>query len=106
MAQEFAKSFYTSKQWQKCRESFIAKRRAIDGGMCQECGENLGYIVHHKIALTPYNISDPDISLNHSRLKYVCKHCHDAEHGMVRKEVEGEIHYAFDADGNPVEIKR
>ena len=37
MAKEFAKGFYNSKQWKKCREAYIAHRKAIDGGMCETC---------------------------------------------------------------------
>ena len=29
-----------------------AEQVAIDGGLCQRCGQELGYIVHHKIWLT------------------------------------------------------
>jgi 5-methylcytosine-specific restriction enzyme A len=83
MAQDFAKSFYNSKAWRECRASFIAKRVAIDGGLCQTCGSvtgNLGYIVHHdKMWLTPENISDPMVALNHSNLKYDCLTCHNQE---------------------------
>ena len=63
MAKEFAKAFYNSKRWKDCRRAYIAKRIAIDGGMCETCHEVPGYIVHHKIELTPDNINDPDIAL-------------------------------------------
>jgi hypothetical protein len=39
----------------------------------------LGYIVHHKTWLTPTNISNPMISLNHDNLKYDCQTCHNQE---------------------------
>ncbi len=81
MAREFAKAFYKSKAWKSCRDSYIAQRRLIDGGLCEECHDEQGYIVHHKIHLTPQNISDPNITLNHSNLKYVCKNCHDCYEG-------------------------
>ena len=53
MAREFAKWFYDSSAWRKCRASYISKRQGIDGGMCERCRERPGYIVHHKTAITP-----------------------------------------------------
>jgi len=100
MAQEWAKAFYRSIAWLRCRASYIAKRIAIDGGMCEECGEQLGYIVHHKVLLTPENINDPEIALNHDKLKYDCKQCHDKEEGHFQNE--DELPYRFDETGQPV----
>lgn len=77
MARDFAKQFYHSTKWQRCRDAFIAERIAIDGGMCQRCGCEIGYIVHHKIWLTADNINDPAIALNHELLEYVCLACHN-----------------------------
>lgn len=79
MAKEFSKSFYDSKKWKKCRFSFISKRIAIDGGMCQHCKSKLGYIVDHIIELTPININDSNISLNHINLQYLCLECHNTK---------------------------
>lgn len=80
MARDFAKRFYKSKQWQKCRNNFINERRMIDGGICQRCLKAPGYIVHHKIHLSPQNIDNPDISLNFNNLEFVCHECHNDEH--------------------------
>ena len=44
MAKEYAYKFYHSKAWKDCKRSFISERIAVDGGMCQECGKQLGYI--------------------------------------------------------------
>lgn len=79
MAQEFAKSFYNSKAWKLCRASYISKRITIDGGMCETCHQELGKIVHHKEWLTPENINNPYIALNHDNLKYDCQTCHNQE---------------------------
>ncbi len=68
MAREFAKAFYKSKKWLQCRNSYIQERILIDGGMCEVCHEQLGYIVHHKETLTENNINNPEISLNHEYL--------------------------------------
>lgn len=103
MAKEFAKAFYNSKAWRECRKSYIAYRIAIDGGMCENCHNNLGYICHHIIELTPENINDPNIALNHSNLRYDCKHCHDEEdnHFVKRaQEIVGPV--IFDPYGNPI----
>ena len=102
MAREFAKAFYQSRQWQKCRAAYIAYRKSIDGGMCESCHEVPGYIVHHKIHLTPENINDPDISLGFGNLKYDCHACHNAEHGAAA--VPGLIEYTFDSQGNLVPV--
>ena len=102
MAKWFAKKFYKSKEWLNCRASYIAKRVAIDGGMCEECGELPGYIVHHTIQLTPENINDPEVALNHDFLKYDCKRCHDYEDDhFIPKDDYG---YRFDETGQPVPI--
>lgn len=87
MAQEFAKKFYKSKAWLKCRGSYTANRITIDGGLCERCKGRIGYIVHHKIKLNKSNINNPDISLTHCNLEYVCKQCHDDDH---YKDMHGE----------------
>ena len=81
MAREFAKSFYKSTAWIKCRNSYIKKVH----GLCERC-ERPGYIVHHKIHLNEKNISDPDVTLNHDNLEYLCLDCHN-EHHKFKKEV-------------------
>ena len=82
MAKEFAKQFYNSTAWKKCRKSYISSVH----GLCERCLKEgrlvNGYIVHHKILLTPNNIGDVNITLNHKHLEYVCKECHDEEHGV------------------------
>lgn len=97
MAKDFAEKFYKSTAWEKCRDGFIAHRRMIDGGMCR-CGK-LGYIVHHKIKLTPENINDPMIALGWDNLEYVCKDCHDKIH---HEDMHGPSRCTFDADGQPI----
>ncbi len=77
MAKAFAIGFYKSKKWQDCRQSFIAERMLVDGGLCQLCKERHGFIVHHKIMINESNISNPDVTLNYDNLLYVCKKCHD-----------------------------
>lgn len=79
MAKVWAKKFYNSKVWKECRASYIAKRISIDGGLCESCHMELGKIVHHEVWLTPDNISNPMISLNHDNLKLDCQTCHNSE---------------------------
>lgn len=81
MAQDYAKEFYRSKAWQKCR-SFVFNR---DCGLCQDC-EKKGLMVpaeevHHIIPITPENITDPSITLNPDNLVSLCRECHKARHG-------------------------
>lgn len=99
MAKDFAKAFYNSSKWKRCRNAYIAKRIAVDGGMCETCREAVGYIVHHVIELTPENINDPDISLNHFNLKYDCHICHQKE-GKNPDMAAGLVRYEFTEDGD------
>jgi len=103
MAREFNAPFYKSTKWKKCRASFIKERQGIDGGMCMRCRKAPGYIVHHKIYLTPENIDNPDISLSHSNLEYLCLNCHNKEH-EGREEVEGMVHVTFNAKGETIPV--
>lgn len=104
MAKDFAKQFYNSSSWKKCRRTYIEYRIQQDGGMCEICGQNLGYIVHHKINLSPENISNPDISLNQDYLMYVCKACHDLFEGHAHGNAAKPL-CAFDEDGQPVSLR-
>lgn len=97
MAKEFAKPFYNSKRWKLCREAYIKHRRAIDGGMCETCRDRPGYIVHHKVELTPDNINDPDIALGFFNLKYDCHICHQKEN--CGDEAAGMTRYEFGPGG-------
>lgn len=104
MAKDFAKRFLHSKAWLCCRDGYIQERIRIDGGMCEVCRVKLGYIVHHRIKLTPENIQDPEIALNWELLSYECKDCHDQHegHGVGHRAT---LVCAFDNDGNPIGIK-
>lgn len=80
MAKEFAKGFYKSKNWQRCREGF-AKSKSY---LCERCLSKgiykPGEIVHHKIELNADNINDPAISLDWSNLELLCRDCHGEAH--------------------------
>lgn len=103
MAKEFAEKFYHSKQWKECRRSYIANRVPIDGGVCERCHNNLGYIMHHKIEINPTNINDVNITLNHNNLEYLCKPCHDEEHFKDMHGVDKQqTRCVFGPDGQPI----
>lgn len=88
---EFAKAFYKSKQWQRCRDGFLKSKLY----MCERCKINAATIVHHKIYLTPANIDDANISLNWDNLEALCQDCHNKEHfansGSYTVNPNGEI---------------
>ncbi|GGC97829.1 HNH endonuclease [Pontibacillus salipaludis] len=71
----FAKKFYKSASWRKCRDAYFNSQQ----GMCERC-ESPGKIVHHKTWLTSKNINDPCISLNYEELELLCQDCHNKEH--------------------------
>lgn len=99
MAQDYARSFYRSKAWRECRASFIQSRVAIDGGMCEHCKDKAGYIVDHIEEITPDNISDPWITLNHDNLQFLCLVCHNVKHYGSPVTRNG---LRFDSDGQLV----
>jgi 5-methylcytosine-specific restriction protein A len=92
MARDFARSFYKSKAWIRCRDAYYVSQH----GICQRC-HGAGLIVHHIIELTPENINDPSVTLNWDNLELLCLECHNMEHGDVEVVQQG---LAFDADGN------
>ena len=97
MAREFARRFYKSKAWNKCREAVMQR----DHRLCVECGAP-GEEVHHIEHLTPNNINDPNVTLNMDNLKTLCRDCHHkihkrnqyTQHSSLREGV------AFDSNGN------
>ena len=81
MAKEFAKRFYSSKTWQDCRNEYAKKAHHL----CENCLRKgiykPGVIVHHVEELTPFNIENPEISLNFDNLELLCRDCHAEIHG-------------------------
>lgn len=86
------KEFYKTQAWKRARRAFIDYREAIDGGLCEVCGEEPGKIVHHTIWLDDNNCNDPDVSLNPSNFKYECQTCHNKEVDP-RKATPGRVLY-------------
>lgn len=91
---EFAKSFYCSSAWRTVRAYVFAR----DVGLCVRCGAP-GEIVHHRVHLTPGNISDPEIALDEKNLELLCRDCHAMVHAAQPPAAEG---LTFDTDGNLV----
>ena len=95
MAQVWAKSFYKSVAWLRCRAAYITSVY----GLCERCHEP-GLILHHKTELTATNIKDQEVTLNWDNLELLCLKCHNLEHGMgIHREPirEGLM---FDMNGN------
>ena len=102
MAQDWAKPFYNSKKWIKCRELYKQEKN----GLCERCLKrgiyNPGEEVHHKIWLTPQNINDPEITLSFNNLELLCASCHTYEHvGKLSPVREGLM---FNEIGELVEV--
>lgn len=80
MAKEFAKAFYRSSKWKKCRRDYITRC----AGLCEMCLQDgiikHGDELHHKIHLTPDNITNPDITLNEKNLIFLCREHHQKIH--------------------------
>ena len=78
--QDFAKGFYKSQAWKNCRAAYA---KSV-GNLCEIClAKGIyrpGDIVHHKIHITPQNITDPEVVLNWSNLQLVCRDCHAQLH--------------------------
>ena len=92
MARETA-GFYKTIAWKRTRSAYI---KSV-GGLCERClakGMYVpGAIVHHKVHLTPGNITDPNVACSFDNLELLCRDCHAAEHGRVERR------YVVDDDG-------
>lgn len=80
MAKDFSRAFYKSAAWQQCRASYWRSR----GGLCEDCLKEgritPGKEVHHIEELTPDNIGNPAVTLNHANLVLLCHDCHGKRH--------------------------
>lgn len=98
MAREFARPFYDSAKWEKCRTAYMSQVNWI----CERCG-NPAALVHHKKYINESNIHDPAITLNFDNLEALCQECHNDEHVKAwRKPVDT----VFDDEGNVVYAPR
>ncbi len=101
IAREFAKKFYNSKQWKKCRELY---RQSVNG-LCERCLKKGKYVlgdeVHHKKHLSPDNINNPDVTLSFNNLELLCASCHSIEHNRSKENCLDDG-LMFDDDGDLV----
>ncbi len=78
--QDYAVSFYKSKEWKQCRAAYA---KSV-GGLCERCFAKgmivPGVIVHHKTHISPENITNPLVTLNWENLELLCRDCHGEEH--------------------------
>ena len=83
MAKEWARSFYSSKTWQDCRNEYAKRAHHL----CENClAKGIykpGVIVHHVEELTPMNIHRPEVALNPENLELLCRDCHAQIHDMA-----------------------
>jgi 5-methylcytosine-specific restriction endonuclease McrA len=99
MAKEFAKRFYKSAAWKKCRDAYFKSKY----GLCERCA-GPGKIVHHLKYITPENINDPEITLSFSNLELLCQDCHNKEHH--EKNSVTVYGLKFSANGELIQISK
>lgn len=84
--------FYTTQTWRKCRASFLKEK----SGLCELCLSQ-GLIepavhVHHKKPITPDNLDNPEITLNHRNLMALCEEHHQEQHRKRRWRCDPDGH--------------
>ena len=95
MAKDWAKPFYRSAAWRKCRAAYAASVHHL----CERCGEP-GIEVHHRKELTPDNIHDPAVALSWDNLELLCHACHDKTKRQERRPTQDGL--TFGPDGQLV----
>lgn len=76
--------FYTSRAWRKSRETYLNSV----GRLCENCLSK-GLIVpaehvHHKKPITPEDLGNTAITLDHDNLMALCEECHREMHTTKR----------------------
>ena len=98
MAKAWAKRFYASKAWKRCRQE-VLRRDLYTCAYCYGRAEE----VHHIQELAPDNINDPTIALNPDNLISLSHDCHtNVTKGYTGDITEG---YIFSDDGNVIPHK-
>jgi len=101
MAQSFSRQLYVSKAWRELRFNLIIER----GPVCQHCSKVVidvsKLIGHHKIALSPNNINDINITLNKENIELTCFSCHNAVH----KRYGYNQHNVYIVYGSPYQVR-
>lgn len=88
-------AFYSTWQWRKCKDAFLVSKNHL----CEICMSR-GLIepatqVHHRIHITPENLNDPNITLNHDNLMALCDECHREQHRTQRWRCGPDGHIAI-----------
>lgn len=91
---EYARSFYKGKQWKRVSCLYMSSK----GYVCERCG-GVGEICHHKKYITPWNINNPNVTLNMDNLECLCMDCHNKEHSCKHSRA------VFDESGNMIAAK-
>lgn len=87
-------SFYTSKEWELCKQQVYNERMREDGSVvCEDCGKVLlksfnpkdnnnrfAIVYHHEIELNDDNCNNYDISLNPKLIHILCWKDHNKRH--------------------------
>lgn len=92
-------TFYTSNEWRKFRETFIAERLARDGELIdEETSEAIidpsRAVLHHRIHLTEENVNNREISLNPKNIE------------LVSEQTHIKIHDRFNCNGRKIYIAK
>lgn len=90
MAREFAISFYHSPDWKRARAAYMAipvdtPYGTVPPYMCERC-YSMGRlkpakVVHHKVHVEPWNVENPEVTLDFANFERLCQDCHAAVHG-------------------------
>lgn len=105
----YAHRFYHSKAWQDVR-AYVWDRAH---GLCERCAQDgivkPADVVHHKVPLSPDNMDDPSITLDHGNLIALCHECHTEVHkklgvGALGTEGAEVPRVRFDEEGNVVRL--
>lgn len=99
MAKAWAKPFYRSVRWKKCRQAYFNSQY----GICEWCGRP-GRIVDHIVELTPNNINNQSIATDWTNLQVLCMDCHNKKTFAQKNKTQHNLKVVFDEEGNPVGI--
>ena len=100
-------TFYRSKSWQNLLRKIKSERLNQDGDIiCEYCGKPIikkfYCIGHHKIALTPQNVNDVNISLNPENVALVHHRCHNQIHSKFFNTNDRKVYIIY---GQPLSGK-
>lgn len=97
-------TFYTSYEWKKFREGFLAQKLLDDGDLIDEIThkpilQKRQAVLHHKQELTEENVNDFNISLNPNNIQLVSMETHSEIHARFGALAHRHIYITSDATG-------